>query len=120
MDREQEILNLIEQKKTLLEKTKDELRSLDTELHKIEKEKVLKKFKFGDIIMHREKYLFRLDEIQVCGGYAASKQLILTNLDKASKYDTPQPMCRLWTLLEFGRHANKKEIECFKKEFGNE
>ena len=120
MDREQEILNLIEQKKTLLEKTKDELRSLDTELHKIEKEKVLKKFKFGDIIMHREKYLFRLDEIQVCGGYAASKQLILTNLDKASKYDTPQPICRLWTLLEFGRHANKKEIECFKKEFGNE
>lgn len=119
MDREQEILNLIEQKKTLLEKTKDELRSLDTELHKIEKKKVLKKFKFGDIIMHREKYLFRLDEIQVCGGYAASKQLILTNLDKASKYDTPQPMCRLWTLLEFGRHANKKEIERFKKEFGN-
>ncbi len=120
MDREQEILNLIEKKKKLIEDIKNELRSLDFELHEIEKKKVLKKYKIGDIIMHRDKYLFRLDEIQVCGGYAASKQLILTNLDKASKYDTPQPMCRLWTLLEFGRHANKKEIEYFKKEFGNE
>lgn len=117
MDREQEILNLIEKKKKLLEDTKNELYSLDFELHKIEKEKVLKKYKIGDIIMHRDKYLFRLDEIQVCGGYAASKQLILVNFEGGSKYDTPQPICRLWTLLEFGRLANKKEIERFNETF---
>lgn len=117
MDREQEILNLIEEKKKLLEDTNNELRLLDFELHKIEKEKVLKKFKIGDIIMHRDKYLFKLDEIQVCGGFAASKQLILSNLNKSSKYDTPQPICRLWTLLEFGRLANSEEIERFNKAF---
>ena len=117
MDREEEILSLIEKKKELLKKTENELRSLDFELHEIEKEKVLKKFSIGDIIMHREKYLFRLDEVQVCGGFAASKQLILVNLEGGSKYDIPQPICRLWTLLEFGRLANSEEIERFKKEF---
>lgn len=120
MDREQEILNLIEQKKTLLEKTKDELRSLDTELHKIEKEKVLKKFKFGDIIMHREKYLFRLDEIQVCGGFAASRKVIIATSKGYSYEAAPQLVCRLWTLLEYGRLANSEEVERFKKEFGTE
>jgi hypothetical protein len=118
MDREQEILNLIEEKKKLLEDTKNELYSLDFELHKIEKEKVLKKYKIGDIIMHRDKYLFRLDEIQVCGGHAASKRLIITDKNIIGRYDMcPQPICRLWTLLEFGRLANKKEIERFNETF---
>lgn len=117
MDREQEILNLIEEKKKLLEDTKNELYSLDFELHKIEKEKVLKKFKFGDIIMHREKYLFRLDEIQVCGGYAASRKVIIGEHNGHSYDIAPQPVCRLWALLEFGRLANSEEIERFNKAF---
>ena len=118
MNKEQEILNLIEAKKKLLEDTKNELYSLNFELHKIEKEKVLKKYKIGDIIMHRDKYLFRLDEIQLCGGLAASKRLIITDKNIIGRYDMcPQPICRLWTLLEFGRLANKEEIERFNKEF---
>lgn len=116
MDREQEILKLIEEKKKLLEDTKNELSSLDFELHKIEKEKVLKKFKIGDIIVHRERWLFRLDEIQVCGGFASTKRVIVDG--ESYSYNTcSQAICTLCTLLEFGRLANSEEIERFNKAF---
>lgn len=118
MDREQEILNLIDEKKKLLEDIKNELYSLDFELHKIEKEKVLKKFKIGDIIVRKDIYIFELTDIDVGLGYARTDKAISLKISKKLNFEIqPQPVYKLSELLEHGRLANKEEIERFNKEF---
>ena len=120
MDREQEILNLIEEKNKLNEDTKNEIYSLDFELHKIEKEKVLKKFKIGDIIVHREKYLFKLTDIDITLGHVRTDRIIYIERNIPKEYNfQPQPVGRLWSILENARLANREEIERFNKAFKN-
>ena len=110
MDREQQILKEIEEKENLIKKTKDEIFSLNFELHKIEKEKVLKKFKIGDIIVERDKYIFKLDEVVNDG--AKTSKLVIGNM--AYHYKGCMTLaCSLDTLLEFCRLANNEEIERF-------
>jgi hypothetical protein len=121
MDREQQILKEIEEKENLIKKTKDEIFSLNFELHKIEEKKVLKRFNIGDIIVHRDTYLCQLTDIDVSLGYFRTNKMIHLKSNKAYRYDfQPQPIGRLFTFLEFGRLANKEEIERFNKEFKKE
>jgi len=118
MDREQQILKEIEEKKKLIKKTKDEIFSLEFELHKIEKEKVLKKFKIGDIIVRKDIYVFELTDIDVGLGYARTDKAISLKISKKLNFEIqPQPVYKLSELLEHGRLANKEEIERFNKEF---
>ena len=118
MDKEQQILKEIEEKENLIKKTKDEIFSLEFELHKIEKEKVLKKFKIGDIIVRKDIYIFELTDIDVGLGYARTHKAISLIKDKKLNFEIqPQPVYRLSELLEHGRLANKEEIERFNKQF---
>ena len=118
MDKEQQILKEIEEKENLIKKTKDEIFSLEFELHKIEKEKVLKKFKIGDIIVRKDIYIFELTDIDVCLGYARTYKAISLIKDEKLNFEIqPQPVYRLSELLEHGRLANKEEIERFNKQF---
>ena len=82
---EKEIFAQIEEKKSLIKKINDEINSLEHQIHLIYKEKILSKFKIGDILVmpkveghYTQGITFKLEFFDSAGiyGYARTSQIL--------------------------------------------
>lgn len=129
---EKEIFAQIEEKKSLIEKINKEINSLEYQIHQIYKEKILSKFKIGDILTYSEEYyvgntndtivktrIFKLECFDSAGvyGYARTQHILFHNGITKHYEIYPQPVVKLDLLLKYGRKANKEETKHFKEVF---
>jgi len=118
MEQKEKILQTIKEKESLIKKIKNEIQSLEHEVFLIDRNNVLTKFKLGDILVYEKKYLFKLEMIDTCCGFARTQHVIYLETNKNFHYQIyPQPVCKLDELFTNGRKANKKEIKHFELTF---
>lgn len=128
---EKEILAKIKEKESIIEKTNEDIQVLRNDIYLIYKEKILSKFKIGDILVCSfknksfvdnatfiDKRIFKLECFDSAGlyGYARTQHIMYGKVIKHFKV-YPQPVVRLDLLLEHGRKANENEIKRFEEAF---
>ena len=122
MNKEEKLFSLIDEKRSIIRKTKEEIENLEYQIHLIYKEKLLSKFKMGDIVMVPKvntNCLCTIDLLDSAGiyGYVRTSQILWENGDTTNFTFYPQPIVLIDKLVKYGRKANKEEVKRFKEAF---
>ena len=124
MNKEKELFSLIDEKKSIIRKTKEEIENLEYQIHLIYKEKLLSKFKMGDVLVTPKintNCMFTLDLLDSAGiyGYARTSKILWENGETTNFTVYPQPIVLIDKLVKYGRKANREEVKRFKEAFKN-